>query len=123
VTEEGERIIVHAKMTVIDDRLMRIGSSNLNNRSMGLDTECDVSVEATTAEQRETIRRFRHRSLGHFIGVSAAAFAEAEAVLGSAGRAVQTFGADRMKMLGAEEPTRIERMFAEWQLGDPMSST
>lgn len=122
VTDEGERIIVHAKMTVIDDKLLRIGSSNLNNRSMGLDTECDVSVEATTAEQIETIRRFRHRSLGHFIGVSAAAFAEAEAVLGSAGRAVQTFGADRMKMLGAKEPTRVERMFAEWQLGDPMSS-
>lgn len=123
VTDEGERIIVHAKMTIIDDKLLRIGSSNLNNRSMGLDTECDVSVEATTAEQVEVIRRFRHHSLGHFIGVSGAAFAEAESLLGSAGRAIQTFGSDRMKPLGATEPTRVERMFAEWQFGDPMSSS
>lgn len=123
VTDEGERIIVHAKMTIIDDKLLRIGSSNLNNRSMGLDTECDVSAEAVTAEQIEAIRRFRHQSLGHFIGVSGAAFAEAESLLGSAGRAIQTFGSDRMKLLGATEPTRVERMFAEWQFGDPVSSS
>ena len=39
VTDEGERIIVHAKVTVIDDKLLRIGSTNLNNRSMGLRSE------------------------------------------------------------------------------------
>jgi len=123
VTDEGERIIVHAKMTIIDDKLLRIGSSNLNNRSMGLDTECDVSVEAETEEQSEVIQRFRRHSLGHFIGVSGDAFAEAETLLGSVGQAIQTFGHERMKPLGATEPTRVERMFAEWQFGDPMSST
>ncbi|WP_313046082.1 phospholipase D-like domain-containing protein [Brevundimonas sp.] len=123
VTDEGERIIVHAKMTIVDDKLLRIGSSNLNNRSMGLDTECDVSVEAETEEQREVIQRFRRHSLGHFIGVSGEAFAEAETLLGSVGQAIQTFGHERMKPLGATEPTRVERMFAEWQFGDPMSST
>lgn len=123
VTDEDERIIVHAKMTVIDDKLLRIGSSNLNNRSMGLDTECDVSVEATTAEQIEVIRGFRRRSLGHFIGVSGDAFAEAETLMGSVGRAIETFGSERMKLLGSAKPTRVERMFAEWQLGDPMSSS
>jgi len=123
VTDEGERIIVHAKMTIIDDKLLRIGSSNLNNRSMGLDTECDVSVEAETDEQRDVIRRFRRRSLGHFIGVSGEAFAEAETLMGSVGQAIQTFGQGRMKPLGAAEPTRVERMFAEWQFGDPVSST
>jgi phosphatidylserine/phosphatidylglycerophosphate/cardiolipin synthase-like enzyme len=44
-TRRGERIIVHAKVTVIDDTLLRIGSANLNNRSMGFDTECDLSIE------------------------------------------------------------------------------
>ena len=38
---------VHAKIMVIDDRLLRVGSSNLNNRSMGFDTECDLAVEVT----------------------------------------------------------------------------
>ena len=39
-------IHVHAKVLIIDDRYLRIGSSNLNNRSMGFDTECDIAIEA-----------------------------------------------------------------------------
>src|SRR4029078_9320404 len=52
---EGHRTtntMVHSKVMVIDDRLLRIGSANLNNRSMGTDTECDLAIEAATAEQR-----------------------------------------------------------------------
>ena len=41
VTEGGAPIYVHSKVLVVDDRLLRIGSSNLNNRSMGFDSECD----------------------------------------------------------------------------------
>ena len=39
-------INVHAKVLVIDDELLRAGSANFNNRSMGLDTECDLAIEA-----------------------------------------------------------------------------
>jgi phospholipase D1/2 len=46
VTDSGAPIYVHAKVLAIDDRLLRIGSANLNNRSMGLDTECDLAIEA-----------------------------------------------------------------------------
>jgi len=46
VTQGGAPIYVHAKIVLMDDTLMRVGSSNLNNRSMGFDTECDLSVEA-----------------------------------------------------------------------------
>ncbi|MBB3950822.1 phospholipase D-like domain-containing protein [Aureimonas jatrophae] len=46
VTREGEPIYVHAKIMIVDDRFLKIGSSNLNNRSMGFDTECDLSLEA-----------------------------------------------------------------------------
>jgi phosphatidylserine/phosphatidylglycerophosphate/cardiolipin synthase-like enzyme len=121
-TLEGERIIVHAKMSIIDDRLLRIGSTNLNNRSQGLDTECDVAAEPTTETGREVVRRFRQRSIGHFIGVSGEDFAQAEAIMGSVGQAVLTFGSDRMTLLGSTPPSAVERMIAEWQLGDPASS-
>ncbi|MGH7028435.1 phospholipase D-like domain-containing protein [Brevundimonas sp.] len=121
-TVEGDRIIVHAKMSVIDDRLLRIGSTNLNNRSQGLDTECDVAAEPETQEGRDVVRRFRQRSIGHFLGVSGEDFAQAEGVMGSVGRAVQTFGADRMTVLGSDLPNAVQRMVAEWQLGDPGSS-
>jgi len=122
-TIEGDRIIVHAKMSVIDDRLLRIGSTNLNNRSQGLDTECDVAAEPETDDGREAIRRFRQQSIGHFLGISGEDFAHAEAVMGSVGQAVQTFGADRMTVLGSDPPSKAQRMIAEWQLGDPGSST
>ena len=50
VTEQREHIYVHAKLTVVDDRLLRLGSSNMNNRSMGLDTECDLAIEAVAGK-------------------------------------------------------------------------
>ncbi|MDR7127132.1 phospholipase D1/2 [Pseudorhodobacter sp. 4114] len=46
VATHGTPIYVHAKIVVMDDRLLRVGSSNLNNRSLGMDTECDISIEA-----------------------------------------------------------------------------
>jgi phosphatidylserine/phosphatidylglycerophosphate/cardiolipin synthase-like enzyme len=49
VAERGTPIYVHAKVLVMDDRLLRIGSSNLNNRSMGFDSECDLSIEVRPA--------------------------------------------------------------------------
>jgi len=36
---------VHTKLMIIDDRAMRHGSANLNNRSMGLDTELDLHLD------------------------------------------------------------------------------
>lgn len=58
VAKEGTPIYVHAKIVISDDRLLRVGSSNLSNRSLGLDTECDLSVEATSdSPQEEVIRR------------------------------------------------------------------
>jgi phosphatidylserine/phosphatidylglycerophosphate/cardiolipin synthase-like enzyme len=52
---------VHAKLVVIDDRLLRVGSSNLNNRSMAVDTECDLAIEAVTPAHRDRIRMIRNR--------------------------------------------------------------
>lgn len=45
-TSGGTAIYVHAKLTIVDDRILRIGSSNMNNRSLGFDSECDVAIDA-----------------------------------------------------------------------------
>ncbi|CAN5299384.1 phospholipase D-like domain-containing protein [soil metagenome] len=121
-TQEGKRIIIHAKVSIIDDRMLRIGSTNLNNRSMGLDTECDVALEPTDEAGRAAIRDFRRHSISHFVGISAAEFAAAEAVMGSTGQAIRAFDTGRMELLGATPPSRVERFIAEWQLGDPSSA-
>ncbi len=39
-------ISLHAKLMIVDDEFMRVGSANISNRSMGLDTECDLALEA-----------------------------------------------------------------------------
>lgn len=63
-------ITVHSKVLVVDDRLVRIGSSNLSNRSMGFDTECDLAVEAVgEARISKAITHFRNRLLGEHLGV------------------------------------------------------
>ncbi len=50
----GQSLYVHSKVVVIDDRFLRIGSSNLNNRSLGFDSECDLALE--DSPDREDIR-------------------------------------------------------------------
>ena len=57
-------MIVHSKVSVIDDRLMRVGSTNLNNRSLGFDTECDIAASAEDAADRTAVRVLRDRLIG-----------------------------------------------------------
>lgn len=64
-------ISVHAKITVIDDCLMRVGSANLSNRSMGFDSECDLVIEAETDVHKATVSRFRERLLTEHFGMTA----------------------------------------------------
>lgn len=116
-----ERIIVHAKVAMFDDRWLRVGSTNLNNRSFGFDTEVDVITDA--GENSEAVRAFRQRSIAHFVGVAPEVFAAAEQSCGSVGQAIQGFDTGRMVVLGSEAPTWLDRTIAEWQLGDPAAST
>jgi phosphatidylserine/phosphatidylglycerophosphate/cardiolipin synthase-like enzyme len=120
-TDAGERIIVHAKVSIYDDEVLRIGSTNLNNRSFGFDTECDVATAPQDEAGRDGIRRFRHRTIGHWIGDTADQFAACEALTGSVGQAIRRFDTGRMRMLGYEAPSAVERLIAEFQLGDPNS--
>ena len=67
--DRNSAVMVHAKVMVVDDRVLRVGSSNLNNRSMGVDTECDLAVLAKTEEQRNGVRAVLHRLLGEHLGL------------------------------------------------------
>ncbi|OBK18108.1 phospholipase D-like domain-containing protein [Mycobacterium asiaticum] len=82
VTDGGLPIYVHSKVLVVDDRLLRIGSSNLNNRSMGFDSECDVAIEAIgrtdgAQEIRQEITNMRHELIAEHLGVSVGEFEDA----------------------------------------------
>jgi phospholipase D1/2 len=64
--------MIHSKIMVVDDRLLRIGSANLNNRSMGTDTECDLAIEADRAETRTQIAAIRSRLVAEHMRCPAA---------------------------------------------------
>jgi len=93
VNAAGEPIYVHAKVMAIDDHLLRIGSSNLNDRSMAFDTECDVVLEGNDADSRETINAFRLRLLAEHLGVAPQDVADARKKAGSLIAAIETLNA------------------------------
>ncbi len=46
---EGQCCDLHSKLMIVDDEVLRIGSANFSNRSMGLDTECDAADRSDAA--------------------------------------------------------------------------
>lgn len=60
---------IHSKVIVIDDTYLTVGSANINNRSMTLDTECDLQVMATTPEQARWIRQIRNDLIAEHSGL------------------------------------------------------
>ena len=56
---------------IVDDQLVRIGSANVSNRSMGFDTECDLAIESNgRPDVEEAIARFRNSLLAEHLGAS-----------------------------------------------------
>ena len=64
-------VYVHSKIMTVDDRLALIGSANLSNRSMGLDSECCLTIEAE-GETRiaEAVATLRNRLLAEHLGAA-----------------------------------------------------
>jgi phosphatidylserine/phosphatidylglycerophosphate/cardiolipin synthase-like enzyme/uncharacterized membrane protein YdjX (TVP38/TMEM64 family) len=83
VTEDIE-VFVHSKVMVIDNAIARVGSANIANRSMHVDTECDLAIEARgNPEIAAAIEGFRNKLLGEHLGVPAEAVASSIAKMGS----------------------------------------
>jgi phospholipase D1/2 len=68
-------VMVHSKVMIVDDCFLRVGSANINNRSMGADTECDLAFEASSELHRDFISGLRRRLIGHFCGLDEATIA------------------------------------------------
>jgi phospholipase D1/2 len=95
--EQGGRAtdtMIHSKVMTVDDRFLRVGSANMNNRSMGADTECDLAVEARTDRERAAVLEIRNRLLGEHCGVAAADVAAFLAQHGSLVRAAGELSAN-----------------------------
>ena len=126
VTTLGRTIIVHAKLTIIDDVLLRIGSANINNRSMGFDSECDMSFEASgpdAAASRAEITHLRNTLLAHWLGCVDGDLEAAIAEAGSVGVALETLrtaGYARLRPIEPKPVRGLEGFIARHHLGDPL---
>jgi phospholipase D1/2 len=122
VDTAGDPIYVHSKVMIVDDRLLRIGSSNIDNRSMGFDSECDLAIEATDPDTQLCIRNLRDDLLSEHLDVSREIVAEAIAAVGTVGGAVEALRKREGRSL---RPLRLrpldqaQVMLVESRLADP----
>jgi phospholipase D1/2 len=119
---EDRCVNVHSKVLVVDDRLLRVGSANASSRSLRLDTECDVALEANGARRvGAAIAGFRSRLLGEHLGVPPERVAAAVAAAGSLGAAIESLrgGARTLVPLGDGEPAWVEDLVPDAALIDP----
>ena len=128
VTEQREDIYVHSKITIVDDRMIRVGSANFNNRSMGLDSECDLLIDGNlpgNAGAEGTIASLRADLLAEHLGVSVDTIDAKLAETGSLIRTVEAFSGNQGRGLVPyipPEPTAAEKALAESQALDPESA-
>ncbi|MGZ9097630.1 MAG: VTT domain-containing protein [Micavibrio sp.] len=59
---------IHSKIMIVDDLYLRVGSSNINNRSMGLDTECDLVFIGNDETSRHKIASIRNDLISEHTG-------------------------------------------------------
>jgi phosphatidylserine/phosphatidylglycerophosphate/cardiolipin synthase-like enzyme len=118
-------IYCHAKIMIVDDELLRIGSANFNNRSMGLDSECDVFIDCARPRNRgcgDAIRRIRHSLLAEHLGVDEAEVGALIDRHGSMAGTIQALGTDRprsLRPLRAEPLNEVEREIVDGEMLDP----
>lgn len=89
-TPDGDEqdVLIHSKLLAIDDRFLRIGSSNLNNRSEGVDTEADIAIEAASAECASSIAQLRNKLLAEHLNCTEEAVGVAMERTGSLTQAI-----------------------------------
>jgi len=120
--EPEVHLMVHAKVMVVDDGLVRIGSSNLSNRSLGLDSECDLAIHGPKGSDTAlAITSFRNRLLAEHLGVSEKEVAEAITKYSSLIAAVETLreGERTLVPLKGEVDEIIDQWVPESELLDP----
>ena len=127
--ERDVSTFIHSKIMVIDDEMLRIGSANLSNRSMGMDTECDVAVAAAgVPEHRAGIRRVRDRLLAEQLGTSIEGVARAIEREGSVRAAVDSFAGrehtlEPIEVCADEKPEMAEIVRQTADPNEPMLLT
>jgi phospholipase D1/2 len=98
---EDECISVHAKLMLADDRFVRIGSANASNRSMGLDSECDLAL---VDEDQGGAARLLHRLLAEHLDCSEEDIRQARESCGALAAAIDQLSSGEGRSLRKLDP-------------------
>jgi len=128
VNDARAPIYVHAKIMIVDDRILKLGSANLNNRSMGYDAGYDVIIEALEGgnEAAKTISRHRNGLLAEHLGCDVSRLEVEMEVTHSLIKTIdalnRTFGRGLVDV-PLRELTADEEAIAESDIADPERPT
>jgi phosphatidylserine/phosphatidylglycerophosphate/cardiolipin synthase-like enzyme/uncharacterized membrane protein YdjX (TVP38/TMEM64 family) len=118
---EGQCCDLHSKLLIIDDEYLRIGSANFSNRSMGLDTECDVAIEARGDERvARAIHDFRNVLLAEHLDTQPERVEQALTEAGGVHAAVEKLATDARSLRKYERLDEVsDTLLAVASVADP----
>lgn len=118
---KNQCINVHSKLMVVDDRLALVGSANLNNRSMGLDTECNLAIEATEPRTARAVAGLRNRLLAEHLDVGTDRLEQAIERQGSLISAIESLRGNphTLRHLEGEVSPEADALLPEASVVDP----
>jgi phosphatidylserine/phosphatidylglycerophosphate/cardiolipin synthase-like enzyme len=124
VAADGTPIYVHAKLLIVDDEVVRVGSANMNNRSLGLDSECDVFIDCARPANRDCgarITGLRHSLLAEHCGLRYEEVGRLLAQHGSMAAMIDSrpAGGRHLRRLPLRELTEAEKGLADMEALDP----
>ena len=125
-TDGDTAIYVHAKILIIDDDVLRVGSSNMNNRSMRLDTECDITIDGQQGDNAGRvgrIREIRDGLIAEHLGIDPDTVREKINATGSLIAAIEALraGSRRLRVYETPELSAVEEWLADNEVLDPES--
>jgi phosphatidylserine/phosphatidylglycerophosphate/cardiolipin synthase-like enzyme len=109
-------IYVHAKLMIVDDEILHIGSANFNNRSLRLDSECDVFIDcarAGNAHACDGIRALRLSLLAEHCGLDEGEIGPLLEQAGSMAGMIAALGPDRQRHLRPFQPAELGELEAQ----------
>jgi phospholipase D1/2 len=116
---------VHAKLMVVDDQFVRVGSANVSNRSMGFDSECDLAIESHGQEKIEqAIAGFRNSLVAEHLGATSeqvgALMKDTKSLIATI-RSLRGNSGRTLALVDCSVPSWLDQMIPESAILDPES--
>lgn len=106
------QILVHSKLLIVDETWLQVGSANLNRRSMALDTECDLILQARTDAEREGVAGVRDRLLAEHLDCAPGEVADRVREQGSLVAAIEALATSARRLRPLEAPAGPDALSA-----------